>query len=126
MIEVEERQKAGIRAPAPQVSPEIDRFDGGSAGLLSPAHSTPLANPGAVREGLRHMLRRDSPFSMRPRPGLLLWLLRFMAAARADRVAAGTEVLRQLSFSSLELHQALGEGEAIVNTDCGNTSARAA
>ena len=80
---------------------------GGSAGLLSPAHSTPLATPGAVREGLRHMLRRDSPFSMRPRPGLLLWLLRFMAAARASRVAAGTEVLRQLSFSSLELHQAL-------------------
>jgi D-amino-acid dehydrogenase len=83
---------------------------GGSAGLLSPAHSTPLATPGAVREGLRHMLRRDSPFSMRPRPGLLLWLLRFMAAARASRVLAGTEVLRQLSFSSLELHQALAAG----------------
>jgi D-amino-acid dehydrogenase len=80
---------------------------GGSAGLLSPAHSTPLPTPGAVREGLRHMLRRDSPFSMRPRPGLLLWLLRFMAAARASQVAAGTELLRQLSFSSLELHQRL-------------------
>jgi D-amino-acid dehydrogenase len=80
---------------------------GGSAGLLSPAHSTPLATPSAVREGLRHMLRRDSPFSMRPRPGLLLWLLRFMAAARAGRVVAGTEVLRRLSFASLELHQAL-------------------
>jgi D-amino-acid dehydrogenase len=80
---------------------------GGSAGLLSPAHSTPLATPGAVREGLRHMLRRDSPFSMRPRPGLLLWLLRFMAAARPSRVVAGTEVLRRLSFDSLELHQAL-------------------
>jgi D-amino-acid dehydrogenase len=80
---------------------------GGSAGLLSPAHSTPLATPGAVREGLRHMLRRDSPFSMRPRPGLLLWLLRFMAAARPVRVLAGTEVLRRLSFGSLELHQAL-------------------
>ena len=80
---------------------------GGSAGLLSPAHSTPLPTPGAVREGLRHMLRRDSPFSMRPRPGLLLWLLRFMAAARAGQVAAGTELLRQLSFSSLELHQRL-------------------
>jgi D-amino-acid dehydrogenase len=80
---------------------------GGSAGLLSPAHSTPLATPGAVREGVRHMLRRDSPFSMRPRPGLLLWLLRFMAAARPGQVSAGTEVLRQLSFGSLELHQAL-------------------
>jgi D-amino-acid dehydrogenase len=83
---------------------------GGSAGLLSPAHSTPLATPGAVREGLRHMLRRDSPFSMRPRPGLLLWLLRFMAAARPSQVHAGTEVLLQLSFSSLKLHQALAAG----------------
>ena len=79
----------------------------GSAGLLSPAHSTPLATAGAVREGLRHMLRRDSPFSMRPRPGLVTWLLRFMLAARADRVRAGTVVLRELSFRSLELHQAL-------------------
>lgn len=90
-----------------RASDVLSGCSGGSAGLLSPAHSTPLATPGAVREGLRHMLRRDSPFSMRPRPGLLLWLLRFMAAARASRVAAGTEVLRQLSFSSLELHQAL-------------------
>ncbi len=79
----------------------------GSAGLLSPAHSTPLATPGAVREGLRHMLRRDSPFSMRPRPGLITWLLRFMVAARADRVRTGTALLRELSIRSLELHQAL-------------------
>ncbi len=79
----------------------------GSAGLLSPAHSAPLASPGAVREGLRHMLRRDSPFSMRPRPGLLLWLARFMAAARPSRVAAGTAVIRELSVRSLELHEEL-------------------
>jgi D-amino-acid dehydrogenase len=79
----------------------------GSAGLLSPAHSAPLASPSAVREGLRHMMRRDSPFSMRPRPGLILWLLRFMAAARPTRVRAGTEVIRELSFRSLELHEAL-------------------
>ena len=81
----------------------------GSAGLLSPAHSTPLATASAVREGIRHMLRRDSPFSMRPRPGLVTWLLRFMLAARADRVRTGTAVIRELSFRSLELHQALDD-----------------
>ncbi len=79
----------------------------GSAGLLSPAHSTPLATPGVVREGLRHMLRRDSPFSMRPRPGTILWLMRFLAAARPDRVEAGTQVLRDLSVASLKRHEAL-------------------
>lgn len=79
----------------------------GSAGLLSPAHSTPLATPGAVREGFRHMLRKDSPFSMRPRPRLVPWLLRFMVAAREDRVREGTELIRDFSFASLELHKRL-------------------
>lgn len=79
----------------------------GSAGLLSPAHSAPLATPTAVREGLKHMARRDSPFSMRPRPALIPWLVRFMLAARSSRVRAGTAVLRELSFTSLELHQKL-------------------
>lgn len=81
----------------------------GSAGLLSPAHSTPLSTPSAVREGLRHMLRRDSPFSMRPRPQLVPWLMRFMLAARQDRVRAGTELIRDFSFASLELHKRLAE-----------------
>ncbi len=79
----------------------------GSAGLLSPAHSTPLSTPGAVREGLLHMLRRDSPFSMRPRPSLMLWLLRFMMAATTQRVRRGTELIRDFSFASLELHKEL-------------------
>jgi D-amino-acid dehydrogenase len=81
----------------------------GSAGLLSPAHSTPLSTPGAVREGLLHMLRRDSPFSMRPRPRLVPWLLRFFLAARKDRVLRGTALIRDFSFASLELHRRLAE-----------------
>jgi D-amino-acid dehydrogenase len=79
----------------------------GSAGLLSPAHSTPLATPSAVREGLRHMLRKDSPFSMRPRPTLIPWLLRFMRAARRGRVREGTALIRDFSVASLVLHKQL-------------------
>jgi D-amino-acid dehydrogenase len=81
----------------------------GSAGLLSPAHSTPLSTPAAVREGLRYMLRRDSPFSMRPRPKLVPWLLRFMVAARRERVRRATDLIRDFSFASLELHKRLAE-----------------
>lgn len=81
----------------------------GSAGLLSPAHSAPLSTPSAVREGLRHMLRRDSPFSMRPRPQLAPWLMRFMFAARKERVRIATELIRDFSFASLELHKRLAE-----------------
>jgi D-amino-acid dehydrogenase len=79
----------------------------GSAGLLSPAHSTPLSTPGVVREGLAHMLRRDSPFSMRPKPRLIPWLLRFVLAATKERVARSTALIRDFSFASLELHQRL-------------------
>jgi D-amino-acid dehydrogenase len=81
----------------------------GSAGLLSPAHSTPLAAPSAVREGLRHTLRRDSPFSMRPRPMLIPWLLRFMWAARKKQVREGTDLLRDFSLASLDLHKKLAQ-----------------
>lgn len=79
----------------------------GSAGLLSPAHSTPLSTPAAVREGITHMLRRDSPFSMRPHPRLAPWLLRFFLAARTDHVRRATELIRDFSFASLELHKQL-------------------
>ncbi|MGH9244012.1 MAG: NAD(P)/FAD-dependent oxidoreductase [Acidimicrobiales bacterium] len=79
----------------------------GSAGLLSPAHSAPLSTPQAFRQGVRYMFKRDSPFSMRPRPDLVPWLVRFMAACRADRVGPATELLRDLSIASLAIHEAL-------------------
>jgi D-amino-acid dehydrogenase len=79
----------------------------GSAGLLSPAHSAPLSTLGAVREGLLHMLRKDSPFSLRPHPRLIPWLLRFMLAVRAEQVRQTTELIRDFSFASLELHKKL-------------------
>lgn len=85
----------------------LESCSAGSAGLLSPAHSTPLPTPGAVREGLRYMGRRDSPFSMRPRPALIPWLIRFIIAARSGKVRAGTDALRSLSFTSLKLHEEL-------------------
>jgi len=77
----------------------------GNAGLICPSHSTPLANPAAVRNGLRWMLKRDSPFYLKPRPAALPWLARFLAAAR--RAEAAAHVIRRLSVSSLELHAEL-------------------
>ena len=103
-----ELARRGVRPVILERGPDVlSGCSSGSAGLLSPAHSTPLATPGAVREGLLHMLRRDSPFSMRPRPSLIPWLLRFMLAARGDRVRRGTELIRDFSFASLELHKEL-------------------
>lgn len=103
-----ELARRGVRPVILERGPDVlSGCSPGSAGLLSPAHSTPLATPSAVREGLRHMLRRDSPFSMRPRPRLIPWLLRFMWAARKDRVRIGTDLIRDFSFASLDLHKKL-------------------
>jgi len=79
----------------------------GNAGLICPSHSTPLSNPTAVRNGLRWMLDRESPFHLKPRPSALPWLARFLIAAR--RAPAGARIIRALSIASLELHAGLAE-----------------
>src|SRR5262249_25595511 len=62
----------------------------GNAGVLAPSHSSPIANPTALRTGLRSMWR-DSPFSLR-RPTAAPWLVRFAAASRGGPAARGTRV----------------------------------
>jgi D-amino-acid dehydrogenase len=82
---------------------------GGNAGLICPSHSTPIASPASLRNGLKWMLRPDSPFYLRPRPAVVPWLLRFTLAARAARASRGAKVIRAISIDSLELHAQLAE-----------------
>jgi D-amino-acid dehydrogenase len=77
----------------------------GNAGLICPSHSTPLSNPAAVRNGLRWMFTRDSPFYLKPRLAAVPWLARFLLAAR--RADEGARVIRELSLASLALHAEL-------------------
>jgi D-amino-acid dehydrogenase len=51
----------------------------GNMGFLSPSHFIPLASPGIVAEGLRHMMSTTSPFYIKPRLNLpfLRWALQF-------------------------------------------------
>jgi D-amino-acid dehydrogenase len=79
----------------------------GNAGLICPSHSNPISNPVSLRNGLRWMWRRDSPFYLRPRPAALPWLARFARAA--SRWEAGAAAIRALSVPGLELHAQLGE-----------------
>ena len=76
----------------------------GNAGLIHPSHATPLATPQSLRQGIAWMLRRDSPFYLRPRPAIVPWLVRFAAASTHARARAGTAVLRSLGAASLDLH----------------------
>ena len=76
----------------------------GNAGLICPSTATPLANPAAVRQGLRWMLEPDSPFYLRPRPAMLPWLARFLASSTPERSKRAEGIVRALASASLELH----------------------
>jgi len=79
----------------------------GNAGIVGPSHVVPLATPAAVRDGLRWMTRPDSPFYVRPSPGVLPWLGRFAAASAPGRVRRSREVLRGLAIRSAGIHAGL-------------------
>src|SRR3954469_23912476 len=66
----------------------------GNAGIVGPSHVVPLAEPAAVRDGLRWMARPDSPFYVRPSPSVLPWLGRFAAAATPGRLHRSRAALR--------------------------------
>jgi D-amino-acid dehydrogenase len=82
----------------------------GNAGIVGPTHVLPLANPSALRDGIRWMARSDSPFYVRPRARVLPWLLRFAAAATPHRTRRNTAILRELASRSAALHARLAAG----------------
>jgi D-amino-acid dehydrogenase len=102
-----ELARAGARVTLLERGPELaSGCSAGNAGLICPSHSTPISNPTALRNGLRWMLSRDSPFYLRPRPAVLPWLARFALAARHWEESA--RIIQALSIESLELHARLG------------------
>jgi D-amino-acid dehydrogenase len=102
-----ELARRGARVTLLERGPELaSGCSAGNAGLICPSHSTPIANPVSLRNGLRWMWSRDSPFYLRPRPAVLPWLARFALAAR--HWEEGALAVRALSVASLELHAQLG------------------
>lgn len=80
-----------------------------NAGLICPAHSEALPGPGIVAEGLRALLRRDGPFTIRPRAGVSVvpWLLRFWRHTPEPIYRRSTRALVALSRLSFELFEEL-------------------
>ena len=79
------------------------------AGLIVPGYSHALPAPGVMREGFRHLLRRDGPFTIRPRrdPALARWLLTFRRSCAPELSRRATGSLTALSRLSLELFESL-------------------
>ena len=87
----------------------------GNCGLVCPSHVLPLAEPGAVRNALRALFERNSPFVIRPRldPALGSWLLRFASRCnRRDMIQAG-HAIQALLESSLRLYEELVDRDGL-------------
>jgi D-amino-acid dehydrogenase len=87
----------------------------GNCGFVSPSHVLPLAAPGAVRYALASMLKKHSPFHIKPRLDLHLWKWLFRFARRcntSDMLAAG-HACHALLESSRNLYQDLIAREAL-------------
>jgi len=87
----------------------------GNAGLLTPSHVVPLAAPGVIRQGLRWMLRPDSPFYIRPRLDLRLfgWLWAFRRHCTEAHVQKCVPLLRDLHIHSRNLTAEIASEEKL-------------
>lgn len=91
----------------------------GNAGLISPSHFVPLAEPGKIQKALSSFLDSRSPFYLRPRLDLDLmrWGLLFLRASLPARARRNAPVLRDLLLASRALHSelaaALGDAQRL-------------
>lgn len=82
-----------------------DNCSYGNAGFFSPSHFIPLASPGIISQGLKWMLRSDSPFYIKPRLDLDLinWGVKFYKSSTKSKAENAAPILYQLISSSRKL-----------------------
>lgn len=88
-----------------------DNCSFGNMGFLSPSHFTPLAAPGIISEGLKHMLSRTSPFYIKPRLNysFLRWMLNFYNSSSDTVVEKNAPPLSELLLISRRLMNKISE-----------------
>jgi D-amino-acid dehydrogenase len=87
----------------------------GNCGFVCPSHVLPLAGPGALRDTLKTLLKRDSPLKVRLRfdPRLWGWFYRFARRCNtADMLEAG-HAIQALLNSSWSLYDELFRAEPL-------------
>ena len=82
-------QKEGYEITVIERGDITDGCSFGNMGYMSPSHFVPLASPGIIAEGLKHMLSSSSPFYIKPRLNwqLLQWGYQFWKNSNANTVA---------------------------------------
>ena len=81
-------QKEGFEITVIERGDITDGCSFGNMGYMSPSHFVPLASPGIIAEGLKHMLSSSSPFYIKPRLDwqLLQWGYQFWKNSNAGNV----------------------------------------
>ena len=79
----------------------------GNAGLICPCHSTPIAAPGILTQGLKWLFDGESPFYIKPRLDreLLSWLWQFRSYCNQDAYDKAVPILRDMQRASLAQYQ---------------------
>lgn len=82
-----------------------DNCSYGNAGLIAPRHVIPLSSPGVISQGLRWMLKTESPFYIKPRldKELISWVWKFRKASTRKHVKEAGPVLRDMLFRNQKL-----------------------
>lgn len=101
-----ELTRAGARVTLVDADDRVGNgCSGSNAGLLTPSHVEPLANPANVMAGLQSLLQPSGPFAMSPRPHLVPWMTHFLAAVRPRQIALRAARLKELATRSLAMHE---------------------
>lgn len=117
-------QKAGYEVTIIERGNITDGCSFGNMGYISPSHFNPLASPGIIAEGIRHMLSSSSPFYIKPRLNLDLikWGYHFWKnsnAATVKKHAPHLNNLLQLSRHLIsELRTDIGDNFEMEEIGC--------
>lgn len=91
-------QKAGHEVIVIERGDISDGCSFGNMGYISPSHFIPLASPGIIGEGLKHMLSSSSPFYIKPRldMDLIKWAWHFYKNSTASKVKTSVPHLNNI------------------------------
>jgi D-amino-acid dehydrogenase len=91
-------QKEGYKVIIIERGDITDGCSFGNMGYMSPSHFVPLASPGIIAEGIKHMISSSSPFYIKPRLNLdlLQWGYHFWKSSNAATVKKNAPHLNNL------------------------------
>ena len=77
----------------------------GNAGMLCPCHSTPIAAPGVLTQGLKWLLDGESPFYIKPRLNrdLINWLWQFRSYCNQAAFDTAVPLLRDMQYDPVNM-----------------------